>query len=107
MNAEQRNWRRQRRLGQLLGVAQRSVSIEYDDSKNGFSHRKLIPVNPKTLDDHLDMKRIEAVLPAESGAKGGCFHANRAAIFCRLSAFAFSFTGQQLRFRHESSVTRR
>jgi DNA-binding transcriptional regulator YiaG len=49
-------------LGQLLGIAQRSVSVKYDDSRERFSHRKLIPVNPKTLGDHLHLKRIEADL---------------------------------------------
>jgi DNA-binding transcriptional regulator YiaG len=49
-------------LGQLLGISQRSTSVEYDDSKERFSPRKLIPVNPKTLGDHLLLKRIEANL---------------------------------------------
>jgi DNA-binding transcriptional regulator YiaG len=33
-----------------------------DDRHAGFSPRKLIPVNPKTLGDHLLLKRIEANL---------------------------------------------
>jgi DNA-binding transcriptional regulator YiaG len=49
-------------LGQLLGIAQRSVWVKYDDSKERNSRRKLIPVNPKTLGDHLLLKRIEADL---------------------------------------------
>jgi len=49
-------------LGQLLGISQRSVTVKYDDSKERFSPRKLIPVNPKTLGDHLLLKRIEANL---------------------------------------------
>jgi DNA-binding transcriptional regulator YiaG len=49
-------------LGQLLGIAQRSVSVKFDDSKERYSRRKLIPVNPKTLGDHLLLKRIEADL---------------------------------------------
>jgi DNA-binding transcriptional regulator YiaG len=49
-------------LGQLLGITQRSVSVKYDGSKEKYSLRKLIPVNPKTLGDHLLLKRIEADL---------------------------------------------
>jgi len=49
-------------LGQLLGIAQRSVWVQFDDSKERYSRRKLIPVNPKTLGDHLLLKRIEANL---------------------------------------------
>ena len=49
-------------MGQLLGISQRSVSVKYDDSKERYSPRKLIPVNPKTLGDHLLLKRIEANL---------------------------------------------
>ncbi len=36
--------------------------VKYDDSKERYSRRKLIPVNPKTLGDHLHLKRIEADL---------------------------------------------
>ena len=36
--------------------------VKYDDSKHIFSPRKLIPVNPKTMGDHLLLKRIEANL---------------------------------------------
>jgi len=49
-------------VGQLLGIAQRLTSVKYDDSKQRYSRRKLIPVNPKTLGDHLLLKRIEADL---------------------------------------------
>jgi len=49
-------------MGQLLGIAQRSVTVKYDDSKEHYSRRKLIPVNPKTLGDHLHLKRIAADL---------------------------------------------
>jgi DNA-binding transcriptional regulator YiaG len=59
-------------LGQLLGIAQRSASVKYDDSKERFSTRKLIPVNPKTLGDHLLLKRIEANLSqSEVAQKAG------------------------------------
>jgi DNA-binding transcriptional regulator YiaG len=49
-------------LGQLLGIAQRTSQVVFDHSKERFSPRKLIPVNPKTLGDHLLLKRIEANL---------------------------------------------
>jgi ribosome-binding protein aMBF1 (putative translation factor) len=49
-------------LGQLLGIAQRSSQVVFDHSKERFSPRKLIPVNPKTLGDRLLLKRIEANL---------------------------------------------
>ena len=59
-------------MGQMLGIAQRSASVEYDDSKERYSHRKLIPVNVKTLGDQLHLKHIEANLTtARSGAKTG------------------------------------
>jgi len=45
-----------------LGIAQRSVTVKYDDSKERYSRRKLIPVNQKTLGDQLHLKRIEANL---------------------------------------------
>jgi DNA-binding transcriptional regulator YiaG len=49
-------------LGQLLGITQRSVSVKYYGSKEKYCPRKLIPVNPKTLGDHLLLKRIGANL---------------------------------------------
>jgi DNA-binding transcriptional regulator YiaG len=49
-------------LGQLLGIAQRSIAVKHDDSKERYSRRKLIPVNVKTLGDQLLLKRIEANL---------------------------------------------
>jgi DNA-binding transcriptional regulator YiaG len=36
--------------------------VKFDNSKQKYSTRKLIPVNPKTLGDHLLLKRIEANL---------------------------------------------
>ena len=45
-----------------MGIAQRTVAVDYDHSKERYSRRKLIPVNPKTLGDHLHLKRIEADL---------------------------------------------
>jgi DNA-binding transcriptional regulator YiaG len=58
--------------GQLLGIAQRSVTVSYDGFKERYSRRKLIPVNPKTLGDQLLMKRIEADLTQpEVAQKGG------------------------------------
>jgi hypothetical protein len=52
----------QRRLGALLGITQRTIRVIYEHSGGRFSPRKLIPVNPKTLGDHLLLKRIEANL---------------------------------------------
>jgi len=49
-------------LGQLLGITQRTIRVVYQHSAGRFSPRKLIPVNPKTLGDHLLLKRIEANL---------------------------------------------
>jgi DNA-binding transcriptional regulator YiaG len=49
-------------LGQLLGIAQRTVVVDFDHSKERYSRRKVIPVNPKTLGDHLHLKRIAADL---------------------------------------------
>ena len=45
-----------------MGIAQRTVYVKFDHYKQRFSARKLIPVNPKTLGDHLHLKRIEADL---------------------------------------------
>jgi DNA-binding transcriptional regulator YiaG len=56
-------------LGQLLGIAQRSVSVKFDNSKERYSRRKLIPVNPKTLGDQLHLKRIEADLSQQEVAQ--------------------------------------
>jgi DNA-binding transcriptional regulator YiaG len=49
-------------MGQLLGIAQRMMVVKFENSKQRYSTRKLIPVNPKTLGDHLLLKRIEADL---------------------------------------------
>jgi DNA-binding transcriptional regulator YiaG len=49
-------------LGQLLGITQRTIVTVFDHSKEKYSRRKLIPVNAKTLGDHLLLKRIEANL---------------------------------------------
>ena len=38
------------------------MHVKFDHYKQRFSPRKLIPVNPKTLGDHLLLKRIEADL---------------------------------------------
>jgi DNA-binding transcriptional regulator YiaG len=45
-------------LGQLLGITQRTVTTQFDHSKDKYSRRKLIPVNAKTMGDHLLLKRI-------------------------------------------------
>jgi DNA-binding transcriptional regulator YiaG len=49
-------------LGQLLGIARRTVHVKFDHFKQRFSPRKLIPVNPKTTGDHLLLNRIKANL---------------------------------------------
>jgi DNA-binding transcriptional regulator YiaG len=49
-------------MGALLGITQRTIHVIRKLSHGRFSPRKLIPVNPKTLGDHLLLKRIEADL---------------------------------------------
>ena len=66
------NRQRQRRLGLLLGIAQRTVEVIYGDFKQRFSTRKLIPTEVKTLGDLLLLKRIKADLSQpELGVKAG------------------------------------
>jgi transcriptional regulator with XRE-family HTH domain len=38
------------------------VDVKFDHFRQRFSPRKLIPVNPKTVGDHLLLKRIKANL---------------------------------------------
>jgi DNA-binding transcriptional regulator YiaG len=38
------------------------MEVKFDHFKQRFSPRKLIPVNPKTVGDHLLLKRIKANL---------------------------------------------
>jgi len=53
-----------------LGIAQRTIRVKYDFSREGFSPRKLFPINPKTIGDHLILKRVEAdISQAEVAAK--------------------------------------
>ena len=49
-------------MGALLGITQRTIRVIRQLSHGRFSPRKIIPVNPKTLGDHLLLKRIEADL---------------------------------------------
>ena len=49
-------------MGQLLGIAQRTVEAPLPDFKQRFSARKLIPAEAKTLGDYLLLKRIKADL---------------------------------------------
>jgi DNA-binding transcriptional regulator YiaG len=49
-------------LGQLLGIAQRTVVAVFDYPSQRFSPRKLIPVNVKTLGDQLHLRRIKGNL---------------------------------------------
>ena len=51
-----------RRLGALLGIAQRTVEVFYGQFKQRFSPRKLIPTEAKSLGDHLLLQRINADL---------------------------------------------
>jgi DNA-binding transcriptional regulator YiaG len=53
---------RNHRLGQLLGIAHRTVEVKFDHFKQRFSPRKLISANPKTLGGRLLLKRIKADL---------------------------------------------
>ncbi|MEI8291845.1 MAG: helix-turn-helix domain-containing protein, partial [Verrucomicrobiota bacterium] len=52
----------QQRMGQLLGIAQRTIIAVFDFPSQRFSTRKLIPVNVKTLGDQLHLGRIKANL---------------------------------------------
>jgi DNA-binding transcriptional regulator YiaG len=45
-----------------MGITQRTLQVVFEHSKERFSPRKLIPVNPKTVGDHLLLKRIQADL---------------------------------------------
>ena len=60
-------------MGQLLGITQRTICVIHQLSHGRFSPRKLIPVNPKTLGDHLLLKRIETDLtqPEVAGSTNG------------------------------------
>jgi len=50
-------------VGQLLGITQRTIRVVFGHFKERFSPpRKLIPVKPKTVGDHLLLKRIKANL---------------------------------------------
>jgi len=49
-------------LGALLGITQRTIHVIHNHSGGRLSPRKLIPVNPKTVGDHLLLKRIKANL---------------------------------------------
>jgi DNA-binding transcriptional regulator YiaG len=49
-------------VGALLGITQSTIHVIHDHSGGRFSPRKLIPVNPRTVGDHLLLKRIEANL---------------------------------------------
>jgi transcriptional regulator with XRE-family HTH domain len=45
-----------------MGIAQRTVMANFECSKQRYSPRKLIPVNPKTIGDYLLLKRIKGNL---------------------------------------------
>ena len=46
----------------MLGIAQRQIRVPYNHSKTPYRPRKSLPSNPKTLGDHLLLKRVEARL---------------------------------------------
>jgi len=56
-------------LGQLLGIAQRTVVVETGFSPQRFSPRKLIPVNVKTVGDQVHLARIKADLSQQEVAQ--------------------------------------
>jgi DNA-binding XRE family transcriptional regulator len=56
-------------LGQLLGIAQRTLMVDFGFSLQRFSPRKLIPVNVKSLGDQILLKRIAANLTQPEVAK--------------------------------------
>ena len=45
-----------------MGITQRTLQVIFTHDKERFSPRKLIPVNPKSLGDHLLLRRIKADL---------------------------------------------
>ncbi|MEO7297430.1 MAG: helix-turn-helix transcriptional regulator [Verrucomicrobiota bacterium] len=57
-----------RLLAQLLGSAQRTIRVKHDFSKEKFSVRKAFPTTPKTIGDHLILKRFIADLSQEQVA---------------------------------------
>ena len=52
----------QQQMGQLLGIAQRTVEAVFGDFKQRYSTRKLIPSQVKTLSNQLLLERIKANL---------------------------------------------
>jgi len=55
-------------MAQVLGSSQRTIQIKYDFSKEKFSVRKAFPATPKTIGDHLILKRFVADLSQEQVA---------------------------------------
>jgi transcriptional regulator with XRE-family HTH domain len=55
-------------MAQLLGSAQRTIRVKYDFSNEKFSVRKPFPIVPKTIGDHLVLKRFVADLSQEEVA---------------------------------------
>ena len=52
----------QLRPGQLLGISQQTRMATFDPFMEKLGTQRFIPVNPKTMGDHLLLKRIEANL---------------------------------------------
>jgi hypothetical protein len=66
------NPRAGRLLAQLLRNTQRIIRVKYDHSNQKFSPRKLFPASPKTIGDHLVLKRcIEDLSQGEVAALVG------------------------------------
>lgn len=49
-------------MGQLLGIAHRTIEVKFNHFKLRFSPRKLFPVTAKSFGDYLQLKRIKADL---------------------------------------------
>jgi hypothetical protein len=61
-----------RLLAQVLGITQRVICVKYDHCNQKFSRRKMFPTNPKTVGDHLLVKRyIADISQAEAAALVG------------------------------------
>jgi DNA-binding transcriptional regulator YiaG len=51
-----------------LGNTQRIITVKYDHSNQKFSPRKVFPIAPKTIGDHLVLSRCVADLSQEEVA---------------------------------------
>jgi ribosome-binding protein aMBF1 (putative translation factor) len=61
-----------RRRGAMLGIAERNVSVKYEQIKERFNSHNQLPLSMKTLGDWIKTKRIEKKLtPGHLAAKMG------------------------------------